>query len=210
MNAINRGLAALRGCAPDDMELSDEALVQQAVGLNDSQAFEQLMRRHQRRILMLQQRFCKDPVLAEDLCQETFLRAWRKLPSFDNRGAFGGWLATLAYNVFLTSVRRNKRRNATETEQTEATPEPAAADNPAAAIDLDTLLAVVSDEEQVLLVLNYAHGLSNSEIGGILDVPEGTVKSQIHRAKQKIRDHFKLGSTSTPRRMENPATGETP
>ena len=70
-----------RSRAADVSELSDEALVQQALGLNDAGAFEQLVRRHQRKVLMLQRRFCRDPALAEDLCQETFLRAWRKLSS---------------------------------------------------------------------------------------------------------------------------------
>lgn len=199
-----------RSRAADVSELSDEALVQQALGLNDAGAFEQLVRRHQRKVLMLQRRFCRDPALAEDLCQETFLRAWRKLSSFDNRGAFGGWLAKLAYNVFLTNVRSNKRRVATETPQSAETPTPTTDPNPAAAIDLDTLLSVVSDDDQVLLVLNYAHGLSNSEIGRILEVPEGTIKSQIYRAKQKIREHFQLDSTATGKAVQNPAIGATP
>lgn len=176
------------------MELSDEALVQQAVGLNDVQAFEQLVRRHQRRILLLQQRFCRDRALAEDLCQETFLRAWRKLASFDNRGRFAGWLAKLAYNVFLQNLRKNKKRTDHETAENPASEAVANSPQPDQMMDLETLLAAVSEEEQVLLVLNYAHGLSNSEIAEILDTPEGTIKSQIHRAKQKIREHFDLVS----------------
>ena len=208
MNAANGLLPSNQ--AAEVNELSDEALVTQARGLNDSRAFEQLVRRHQRKVLLLQQRFCRDPALAEDLCQETFLRAWRKLASFDNRGAFGGWLAKLAYNVFLTNVRKNKRRVASEAPQTDATPMPSVDPNPAAAIDLDTLLSVVGEDDQVLLVLNYAHGLSNSEIGRILEVPEGTIKSQIHRAKQKIREHFQLDSTAAGKAVQNPAIGARP
>ena len=185
------------------MELSDEALVQQVVGLNDAQAFEQLVRRHQRRILLLQQRFCRDRSLAEDLCQETFLRAWRKLASFDNRGHFAGWLAKLAYNVFLQNLRKNKKRIAHETAESPTSEAAAITPAPAAMLDLETMLAVVSEDEQVLLVLNYAHGLSNSEIAAILDSPEGTIKSQIHRAKQKIREHFDLATTTS----QNRATG---
>jgi RNA polymerase sigma-70 factor (ECF subfamily) len=190
-------------CSNEAMELSDEALVQQAVGLNDTQAFEQLVRRHQRRILLLQQRFCRDHALAEDLCQETFLRAWRKLASFDNRGRFGGWLAKLAYNVFLQNLRKNKQRTTHETAESPASEAVATTPAPATMLDLETLLAVVSEDEQVLLVLNYAHGLSNSEIAGVLDTPEGTIKSQIRRAKQKIREHFDLASATS----QNQATG---
>lgn len=183
-------------CSNNTMELSDEALVQQVVGLNDVQAFEQLVRRHQRRILLLQQRFCRDRALAEDLCQETFLRAWRKLSSFDSRGHFAGWLAKIAYNVFLQNLRKNKKRVAHETAEDPTRDAAAATPTPGAMLDLATMLAVVSEDEQVALVLNYAHGLSNSEIAGILDSPEGTIKSQIHRAKQKIREHFDLAATN--------------
>jgi len=181
------------------MELSDETLVQQAVTLDDRRAFEILVQRHQPRILLLLTRFSRDRSLAEDLCQETFLRAWRKLATYDHRGRFAGWLAKLAYNVFLTHLRRNRKRNELErpesagsvAQATAAELEASVSDNTELA-DLDRLLAVVSHEEQIVLVLNYAHGLSNSEIATVLDRREGTIKSQIHRAKQKIREHFNL------------------
>lgn len=193
-------------CSNDEMELSDEALVQQAVGLNDAKAFEQLMHRHQRRILLLQQRFCRDRALAEDLCQETFLRAWRKLSSFDNRGHFAGWLAKIAYNVFLQSLRKNKKRTEHETAQSPSIEAVATTPKPGAILDLETMLAVVSEEEQVVLVLNYAHGLSNSEIAAVLERPEGSIKSQIHRAKQKIREHFDLDAAKSQNRTTGAKT----
>lgn len=185
-------------CSNDRMEQSDEMLVQQVVGLDDRAAFDLLIQRHQARILLLQKQFCRDATLAQDLCQETFLRAWRKLATFDNRGRFAAWLAKLAYNVFLQHLRRNRIARESELPETAATAEFEARseDNPEL-LDLERLLAVVSLEEQIVLVLNYAHGLSNSEIATLLNTPEGTVKSQIHRAKQKIREHFNLNTAST-------------
>lgn len=179
------------------MEQSDELLVQQVVTLGDRAAFDLLIQRHQARILLLQKQFSRDPTLAEDLCQETFLRAWRKLATFDNRGRFAAWLAKLAYNVFLQHLRRSRLRREKEVPQTAATAEFEArcGDDPEL-LDLERLLAVVSPEEQIVLVLNYAHGLSNSEIARVLETREGTVKSQIHRAKQKIREHFNLANPS--------------
>jgi len=176
------------------MELSDEALVQQAIGLNDLGAFEQLVRRHQARILMLQRRFSGDRALAEDLSQETFLRAWRKLDSFRGTGRFSAWLAKLAYNVFLQHVRKTGDRKQDISidgdEFTElAMSQPGAIDE---LPDLPRLLSVLSYQEQLVIVLNYGHGLSNSEIAQVLDIAPGTVKSQIHRAKDKIRQRFSI------------------
>jgi RNA polymerase sigma-70 factor (ECF subfamily) len=182
------------------MEQSDEALVQQAVGLADTEAFEVLVRRHQPRVLLLQRRLARDPALAEDLCQETFLRAWRKLATYDRRGSFAGWLAALARNVFLRHLRRTRRTRENEVGQGEDevpadTAEGAVATTPEL-LDLERLLGAVSEDEQILLVLNYAHGLSSAEIAEIVGSKEGTVKSQIHRAKEKIRKHFGIGSAA--------------
>jgi len=182
------------------MEQSDEALVQQAVGLSDIQAFEALVRRHQPRVLLLQRRLARDTSLAEDLCQETFLRAWRKLSTYDRRGSFSGWLAALARNVFLQHLRRTRRTRESEVGQAddealEGTAAVAVGTTPEL-LDLDRLLSAVSEDEQILLVLNYAHGLSNAEIAEVLGSKEGTVKSKIHRAKEKIRSHFGIGSTA--------------
>ncbi len=183
------------------MELSDEALVQQAIGLNDLAAFEQLVRRHQPRILMLQRRFSGDHALAEDLSQETFLRAWRKLDSFRGTGRFSAWLAKLAYNVFLQHIRKTGGRKqevslAVDEAAELAMPQPGNIDE---LPDLPRLLSVLSYEEQLVIVLNYGHGLSNNEISQVLDIAPGTVKSQIHRAKDKIRRRFNIApSTGMP------------
>lgn len=210
MNAFFRATRKTPSCSNERMELSDEALAQQVVGLDDPQAFEVLVQRHQPKILMLQKRLCRDPALAEDLCQETFLHAWRKLATFDNRGSFAGWLAKLAHNIFLQSLRKNKKHRDHEVSEEQAGESAAAApqsgESAGNQLDLERLLAVVSNEEQVLLVLHYAHGLSASEIAKVVDSPDGTVKSQIHRAKQKIREHFEL----SPEVRQNQANGVTP
>ena len=183
------------------MEVSDETLVSQALRLDDSDAFEALVRRHQPRVLLLHRRLAGDPAIAEDLCQETFLRAWRKLGTYQASGRFGAWLGKLAYNVFLQHVRRAGRAPAPghvlELDAACELPANGAALSSDGAgdevPDLPKLLGILSQEEQVLMVLSYAHGLSNNEISEVLGVPPGTVKSQIHRAKDKIRKRFRIG-----------------
>ena len=94
------------------MTPSDELLARQAGSLGDSAAFSELVRRHQSRILLLQRRLTGERAMAEDLAQETFLKAWQKLDSFQGSGSFGGWLARLSYNLFLEHHRRHRRRRA--------------------------------------------------------------------------------------------------
>ncbi len=177
-------------------QVSDETLVARAVSLADDEAFEALMRRHQQRIHHLLLRFSRDRTVAEDLCQDTFLQAWHKLSSYQGRGSFAGWLAKVAYNVFLQHRRRNRHhpelsldepRVATGGDQALTSPPPVVE-----APDLERLLAVVSPDERTLLTLSYGAGLSAREIGEMVGSSAGTVKSQIHRAKQKIRRYFHI------------------
>lgn len=185
------------------MEPSDETLVRQVVGLNDQQAFEQLVRRHQTRLLYLQRRFVRDDALAEDLCQETFLRAWDKLSTFRGTGSFSAWLTRLGYNIFLQHRRKTSASaglmqpyvdDDSGVEGCGTTPAPAPIPAQRDELpDLPKLLAILPEAEQLVLILTYAHGLSATEIGAILDTPPGTIKSQVHRAKDKIRQHFQIG-----------------
>jgi RNA polymerase sigma-70 factor (ECF subfamily) len=183
------------------MEVSDETLVQQAVRLQDLQAFETLVRRHEKRILHLQRRFIRNHATAEDLCQETFLRAWSRLDTFSGRGSFGAWLTKLAYNIFLQHRRKHAAGASRETSfEEEAEAGRAGIDDPAPNADevpdLQRLLAVLPEADQIVLLLSYGHGLSIAEIAEVLDAPDGTIKSQIHRAKDKIRRHFSIGAAA--------------
>lgn len=167
------------------MAESDETLVSRTVRLKDTDAYGELVRRYERKILLLQQKLTGERALAEDLAQETFLRAWQKLDTFSGTGSFGGWLASLAYNVFRSHWRKHRRLQdevplddlelgAPGTDETDGA-------------DLDRLLGILSRQDQVIMTLAYAYGLSNTEVGHVLDMPAGTVKARIHRAKAKIR-----------------------
>ncbi len=167
------------------MAESDETLISRTVRLKDTAAFAELVRRYEQKILMLQERLCGERALAEDLAQETFLRAWRKLHTFTGKGSFGGWLARVAYNVFRAHWRKYRRQSIDVPLDDLNLVAPAGVEIDGA--DLDRLLAVLSRQDQVIMTLAYAYGLSNTEVGRVLEMPVGTVKARIHRAKGKIR-----------------------
>jgi RNA polymerase sigma-70 factor (ECF subfamily) len=181
--------------AGDPMTPSDQVLISQTLELKDNEAFGRLMRRHQARILVLQRRLTRDHALAEDLTQETFLRAWQKLHTYRGSGSFAGWLAKLGYNVFLQHRRRHRsdRLEVALHEQDVEGPVSSSTPERSAMADLDRLLAPLGPEDQTILVLTYAVGLTNSEAGEVLGMPAGTIKARIHRAKQKIQLHLESG-----------------
>ena len=177
---------------------SDELLVKQILALKDTAAFGQLVERYQAKLLLLFKHLAKDPQIAEDLCQNTFLKVWDKLARFRADGRFAAWISRLAYNEFRQYYRYKKRRPEELGLELEHTHKHPGDIHPVAPIpcdelaDLEKLLAVVSHDEQIVLTLNYAHGLTIVEIADVLGISAAKVKSQIHRAKLKIRAHFSL------------------
>lgn len=197
-----------------ELSPSDESLVSQAAELGDMDAFAEIVRRHRRKILLLQRRLTGEVAMAEDLTQETFIRAWEKLGTFRGTGSFGAWLASLSYNVFRAHWRGTRNLRA-EVSLDDVRPAQAHADgragvpltepvastgaagsaDPAVSMDLERLLGVLDRQDQVIMVLTYAYGLSNPEIGAVLEMPVGTVKARIHRAKARIRDWLAAPAT---------------
>jgi RNA polymerase sigma-70 factor (ECF subfamily) len=172
---------------------SDEELVGRAVSLQDAAAFGELVRRHQSQVRGCLRRLTRDFARADDLAQETFMRAWEKLPSFAGHGRFLSWLMKLAYNEFLQSARKARRyRAAVERFEAERAVSQSAAvetDN-ADNSDLDKVLAVLSEEERTVMIMAFGLGLSHGEVCDVTGMPLGTVKSHIHRARQRIQKTF--------------------
>ncbi len=112
------------------------------------------------------------------------MRAWEKLETFDGRGRLKSWLFTLAYRAFVTRRRRATREaevmDAYAAERTELV------SGDEALVDLEPALAVLPDAERNCLLLTHAWGMSIAETGAVLDMPDGTVKSHVHRAKRRL------------------------
>ena len=172
----------------------DHQLVARVVSGEDTNAFGELVRRHQSHVRNFLRKLTGDYTLADDLAQDTFMHAWDKLQTYSGKGTFIGWLLKVAYTTFLQSRRKSKRYaeileeagHVADVEERKSTLPVEEAG------DLDRFLAVLTEEERAIMVMSYACGLSHREISDATDMPVGTVKSVIFRGKEKIRTSFDI------------------
>ncbi len=163
---------------------SPEALVVGFARTGDRNAFAELVQRRQSWIRNLMRRCCGDPTLADDLAQQVFLQAWRKISHLRQPDRFGPWLKRLAINLWLQHLRANDAlRDAAEYDEATQAPQ----DATSVAMDLDHALATLSKPERLCVVLSYREGMTHAEIAEAVDVPLGTVKSHIRRGTQHLR-----------------------
>ena len=128
--------------------------------------------------------------MAEDLTQETFVKAWEKLASFRGESAFGSWLHRVAANVVLDQARSASRhpRKAETAEDADAFTAPAPARDSASAVDLERALAALPEGARAAFVLHDVHGFSHEEIARLAGQAVGTSKAQLHRARILLRE----------------------
>ena len=175
----------------------DQALVDDAVA-GDRDAFGALVRRHQTRIVNYAMAIVRDPAEAEDVAQETFIRAYRSLARFRGDSSFKTWLYTIATNAARTGLERRGRRSRVEDGSLDDDAGPlAAADVPAGDADaetalvrreaIDRALATLPPDLRVAVVLRDVEGLDYKEIAAATGAPIGTVESRIFRARRRLR-----------------------
>jgi len=153
----------------------------------DSAAFTVLVRRYERRVRAFLMRLSRGEG-ADDLAQEVFLIAWRKAGAFQGMGSYEGWLLKIAWRQFLSRVR------ATRQEQWMELPDGrAGAADPTVGLDIDRALGGLTADERAAALLCLGEGYSHSEAARILDVPLGTLKSIVARARSKLAAN--LGGT---------------
>ncbi len=168
----------------------------------DQDAFAQLVQANQNRVYSLTTRMTGNPEDGADLAQEAFLRAWRALPTFQGDSSFSTWLHRLASNLCIDFLRKEKRRREaaptssldddegfTPTEVPDSRPTPERAlERKEQREAVGRALLELSDEHRQVLVLRELEGLSYAEIGELLELEEGTVKSRISRARISLRN----------------------
>jgi RNA polymerase sigma-70 factor (ECF subfamily) len=170
---------------------SEPALIA-AAKARDERAFAEIVRRRQSWMRGLLLRLAGDSALADDLAQETFVRAWERLGDLQNPLAFAGWLRRIAVTAFLQAKRRGGGRVMQSLDAAEqfAAESPAVDRAAASRIDLDRALAMLSPAERLCVTLNHGEGLSHGEIAALTGLPLGTVKSHILRGVEKVRRAF--------------------
>ena len=173
----------------NDLTVSDvELLARCRAGEVD--AFEMLYRQHAGRIFALASRLAGSVDQGEDLLQEIFLQAYRKLDSFKGEAALGTWLYRLAMNHCLDFVRSRHARNSkvTDTLDDERSFEPTAVrETPIPRIDLERAIARLPEGCREAFVLHDVEGFDHKEVGRLLGIAEGTSKSQVFKARTKLR-----------------------
>lgn len=187
---------------PTDPELM------RAAQAGDDEAFGVLVRRYQKRIYALAVHMLRSTAEAEDIAQDTFVRAYRALESFDGRSQPFTWFYRIAVNLCLNSIRARKQHRNTaahddpRVEAALVEERPLMADPGRRAADRQTAqhlcdaLDQLSDTLRTTLLLVAIDGLSHVEAAEVLGCPEGTVAWRVHEARRKL--HVILGRRDDP------------
>jgi RNA polymerase sigma factor (sigma-70 family) len=169
------------------VELTDADLVTRVLVDDDEHAFAELVRRHQSAIRgLLRQLARTDIALADDLAQETFVRAYKHIRSFRGEARFSTWLYRIAYNCFREETRRRKELVGIDEQRQQQEADPKVLD-PALRHDLMYALNLLPLHERSAILLCCQNGLTHDEAARVLDIPIGTVKTNVLRGREKLK-----------------------
>lgn len=179
----------------NESKLEDAELIQRTLE-GDRRAFGGLIRRYQDRLYSSMVHILRSESDAEDAVQDAFVLAFTKLSSFKGRSQLFTWLYRIAYNVAVTKMRKRRPTVSLEGKPDQfrldfPDPGPAPDDriNRSEQIsELNQALQRLSEEHRTILVLREMDGLEYDSISEILDLPIGTVRSRLHRARHHLRE----------------------
>lgn len=198
--ADNSDSVSLESLEQSVIESSDVELVSQVRAGGDESAFEELFKRHRRRVSLIASRFFRQREQIEEIVQESFTKAYFALADFSNQqeSSFASWIARIAFNSCYDELRRTKRR--AESMMSDVSEEEAAwlkervrsesADIETAAISRDLatkLLARLSAEDRMVLVMLDVEGMSVNDIAKSMKWSVSKVKVRAHRARASLR-----------------------
>jgi RNA polymerase sigma-70 factor, ECF subfamily len=180
-------------------EEEDHTLISECCA-GHTQAFNRLVFRHQNSVSTLATRLLRDPCEAEDVTQDTFLRAYERIEEFRGEAKFSTWLYRICHNLCLNHLKR-KKTDPTNNIGDKALPEELAA--PRNRLPDQMLIrkeqqhlvkqafAHMTQEFREVLVLHHTAHLSYEEIAETLGLPVGTVRSRLHRGREEIKEHLR-------------------
>jgi len=179
--------------ASDDTSLVDEAL-----GGNQA-SFQLLVERYQQRIFNLIRHYTRNPVEIEDLAQESFLKAYRRLATFQHQSSFYTWLYRISVNTILDSLKRRGRSPVQTVEDLESVPAApsAASPSPSATLEREEIARITHDVLEDLpeifrtvLVLREYEEMAYQDIADQLGISIGTVESRLFRARARFKERL--------------------
>ena len=179
------------------MTWTDEELVARSIR-GDADSFNELILRWERPIYALAYRTIGREEDARDVCQETFLRAFRALPGFRGQAKFSSWLYRIALNLCRDWVRRERRAPVVQPPADTDLMELAAAAEPSESIEelvarkdlaqaVERAMAVLPEEQRTAIVLKEYHGLTFQEIADLVGCPLSTVKTRLYQGLTVLR-----------------------
>jgi RNA polymerase sigma-70 factor (ECF subfamily) len=183
---------------------ADEAVLLGRARDGDLSAFEEIVRRYQRRVYGVARRIVRRHEVADDVAQETYLRAWQSLSRFDVAKPFGPWVCRIAVNLAINQVRSPAWREDPLAEGQAEEPAPSASPlgevlDGEAGMALDRALASLPPDQRAVFVLRAVEELSYREIAAALGVQIGTVMSRLHRARARLADALGPWLSAAPR-----------
>ena len=185
----------------DDRELASRA------AQGGEPAFRELLARYERPVFSLVYRMVRDRALAEDLAQEAFIRAFNAIDSYDPAYRFSNWIFKIAHNHTIDHLRRRKldtisidgsphATTASEQERTALVLE-SGEESPAAYVEhkelggqIEQAIGKLRPEYRTVILLRHVEGYAYEEIAGVMDIPLGTVKTYLHRARAELKERL--------------------
>jgi RNA polymerase sigma-70 factor (ECF subfamily) len=174
--------------------LSDDDIIAKVLA-GDLAQFELLMRRHNQRVYRAARAILRDASEAEDVMQHAYVRAYEHLGEFEGRARFSTWLTRIAVHEALARLRRGKRTDPLEAHSEDpsmltrpgASPEQQTSDAEMRPV-LEAAIGRLSDDFRAVFVLRAVDGMSGAEVAECLGIPEETVKTRLHRARNQLQE----------------------
>jgi RNA polymerase sigma-70 factor (ECF subfamily) len=182
--------------------MDGEANILEQARAGDGDAFGHLVHAYHDRLTGLLMRYTRDPLLAQELEQQVWIKVWKSLPHFRESSSFFTWLYSIAVRTALDYFRKSKRRSEVEyMDEVEAPGSGGGRRQPDEEImntelrqQIDRAMKQLPEKLRIVLVLRELEGLSYSEIARILKCREGTVMSRLYNARQKMQLLLKGGN----------------